>query len=121
MGDLLLGLLQLDTNLVQQRTHSLLSVQHMPSFLITFDVVLYLLLEVFVDSLVFQNAQKAFVNLIVKHLVLVCKVKMFFSKIFTLDGRLVKLALADSHRVIEILELSSQVLVLVGAVIKSVT
>jgi hypothetical protein len=49
--------------LVEESTHGFLSVEHASSFLIAFDVVFNFLLEIFVDSFVLEDTQKALIDL----------------------------------------------------------
>lgn len=84
MGNLLLSFVEFAGNLLEESSHVFLSVEHVAGLLITFDVVLNFLLEVLVNSLVFQNAQEALVDLTVQHLVLIGKLEMFLSQVLTL-------------------------------------
>ena len=63
MGDLFLSLLKFRGDLVQEISHSLLSVKHGSGLFVTGDVILNLLLEIFVDLFVLQDAHQAFINL----------------------------------------------------------
>ena len=70
MGNLFFGFVQFGRHLIQKPPHSFLPVQQWPGFLITGDVVLDLLLQILIDSFVFQNTEKALVNFIVEVFVL---------------------------------------------------
>ena len=78
-------------------------------------------MEVLVDSLILENAQKALVNFTVEGLVLVSKLQMLLSETFTLDGGLVQLTFTVSDRSLKVLQLAPKFLVLVCGVLKSVT
>lgn len=86
MGDLFFSFLEFNSHLVKEASHGFFSVQHTSGFLITLDIVLNLLLQVLVNSFIFQNAQKALIDLTVQDLVLVGQVEVLLSKVFTLDG-----------------------------------
>lgn len=81
MGDLLLGLVEFAGDLLEESSHVFLSVEHVAGLLVTFDVVLNFLLEVLVNSLVFQNAQEALVDLTVQHLVLIGQLEVLLSQV----------------------------------------
>lgn len=84
MGNLLLSFVEFAGNLLKESSHAFLSVEHVAGLLITFDVVLNFLLQVLVNSLVFQNAQEALVDLTVQHLVLIGKLEVLLSQVLTL-------------------------------------
>ena len=63
MGNLFFCLMELRRNLVEESTHGFLSVEHVSSFLITFDVVFNFLLEIFIYSFVLEDTQKALIDL----------------------------------------------------------
>lgn len=65
MSNLFFGLLELNADLVQERTHGVFSVEHMSGFLVTFNIIFDFLLKILVDPLILQNTQKTFVNLVV--------------------------------------------------------
>ena len=86
MCDLFFGLLELNTDLIEERSHSFLPVEHISSLFVAFNVVFYFLLEILVHSFVVQNAQKAFIDLIVQHFVFIGKIKVLFSEVFSLNS-----------------------------------
>lgn len=116
VGDLFLSLVELGGDLLEESSHAFLPVEHVAGLLVAFDVVLNFLLQVLVNSLVFQNAEQALVDLAVQHLVLVGQLEVLLSQVLSLQGRLVQLALAGPHRGVQGLQLASEVLVLVGGV-----
>jgi hypothetical protein len=65
MGNLLFRLVQLAGHLLQQSSHVLLPVEHVAGLFVAFDVVLDFLLKVLVYSLVFEDAEEAFIDLAV--------------------------------------------------------
>lgn len=81
MGDLLLGLVEFAGDLLEESSHAFLSVEHVAGLLVAFDVVLNFLLQVLVNSLVFQNAQEALVDLTVQHLVLIGQLEVLLSQV----------------------------------------
>lgn len=71
MGNLLFRLVQLAGHLLQQSSHVLLPVEHVAGLFVAFDVVLDFLLKVLVYSLVFEDAEEAFIDFAVQAFVLV--------------------------------------------------
>ena len=116
MGDLFFSLVELGGDLFEESPHAFLPVEHVAGLLVALDVVLNFLLQVLVNSLVFQDAEEALVDLAVQHLVLVGQLEVLLPQVLPLQGGLVQLALAGAHRGVEGLQLASEVLVLVGGV-----
>lgn len=73
MGNLFLSLMELGGDLIKKSTHSLLSVEHVPCFLITLDVIFNFLLKILVYSFILENTQKALVDFRVEDFVFIGK------------------------------------------------
>lgn len=86
---MLFSLLQLHRHLLQQTSHSLLAVKHTAGLLVALDIILNFSLQVLVNSLVFEDAEKALIYLTVQHLVLVSEFQVLLSKVLPLESRLV--------------------------------
>lgn len=94
MSYLLFSLVQFDRNMVQQTTHRLLAIQHIPRLLIALNVVLNFLLKLLIDPLILQDAEETLVDLTVKELVLVGQLQMVLPQILALHSGLVQLTFA---------------------------
>lgn len=121
MGNLLLCLMEFGGNLIEKSTHSFLSIEHISSFLIAFDVIFNFLLKIFVDSLILENAQKALINFWIEEFILISKLQMLFSEVFSFESWLIKLTFASSHRVIETLKFWGEIFVFWACSIKCLT
>jgi hypothetical protein len=94
MCDLFFSFLKFAGNLFEQAPHVLFPVQHVPGFLVTLNIVLYFLLQIFVHPFVLEDAQQTLIDFAVEHFVLVGELEVFLSQGLPLDGGLVEFALA---------------------------